>query len=206
MGRGSKTKDRIVTEALSAFNTLRYANVTTAMLADRLGMAEGNLWYHFRTKRDLLDAIQARFVTASGAHLAAVADIADPVDAYIAYLRVWRDLFAQYAFMFRDRADYGAHSPDMAAALPALYDAIEAAVTGIYTRLTAQGLLDMAPDDAADFILNGILITRYYMEFQDERQNAQAPDPAKAITQHLTLLKGRLDPGALQKIRSALSD
>ena len=42
-----RTRDRIIDTARQLFNRLHYANVTTAMLADAVGIAEGNLWYHF---------------------------------------------------------------------------------------------------------------------------------------------------------------
>ena len=57
-----KTRERIIALAQTRFNELGYGNVTTAALAAELGISEGNLWYHFKTKRDLLEVISAEFV------------------------------------------------------------------------------------------------------------------------------------------------
>ena len=64
-----KTRDRIIATALRLFNEVGYGAVTTAALAEHLGMAEGNLWYHFKTKRALLDAIGLRYAVAIEARL-----------------------------------------------------------------------------------------------------------------------------------------
>ena len=56
-----RTRERIVEQALLLFNEQGYGAVTTAALAAHCGIAEGNLWYHFKTKRALLDAIGERY-------------------------------------------------------------------------------------------------------------------------------------------------
>jgi AcrR family transcriptional regulator len=60
-----KTRDRISRAALALFNERGEAHVSLAQIAGRLGISEGNLWYHFRTKRDLVAELfaelEARF-------------------------------------------------------------------------------------------------------------------------------------------------
>ena len=65
-----KTRDRIVEAARDLFNLQGYGAITTATLAAHLGIAEGNLWYHFKTRRALLDAIAEQFSKAIEARLA----------------------------------------------------------------------------------------------------------------------------------------
>ncbi|MEM7458074.1 MAG: helix-turn-helix domain-containing protein, partial [Pseudomonadota bacterium] len=57
-----KTRDRILKTARDLFNAERFGNVTTADLARECGIAEGNLWYHFKSKRALLDALSEQFL------------------------------------------------------------------------------------------------------------------------------------------------
>ena len=57
-----KTKDRILETARELFNARRFGNVTTAELAAECGIAEGNLWYHYKNKRALLEAIAGQFL------------------------------------------------------------------------------------------------------------------------------------------------
>ena len=76
-----KTRDRIVDAARELFNEQGYGAVTTATLAAHLGIAEGNLWYHFKTKRALLDAIGEHFSKAIEARLS-LQPGTEPVAAY----------------------------------------------------------------------------------------------------------------------------
>jgi len=82
-----KTRDRILKAALTLFNERGEAHVSLAQIAGRLGISEGNLWYHFRTKRDLVAALfteleeridhdLSRDPTSFGTRLAAFADCA----------------------------------------------------------------------------------------------------------------------------------
>ena len=51
-----KTRDRILISSLVLFNQLGFSRVTTASIAKQTGILEGSLWYHFNTKKDILDA------------------------------------------------------------------------------------------------------------------------------------------------------
>ncbi len=208
MAKRGETKKRIVEGAREAFNALRYGQVTTAALAERLGVSEGNLWYHFKTKRALLSAIQADFAAATRAQLDAPTRPDDPAGAYCDFLKAWRDLFSRYLFVFRDRGEYGAHSPDLIAAFPSLYETLEAQVAALYRGLAAAGKLAVDEAEIPDLVVNTILVTRFFLEFQEERLSlttgeAQAMSQ-EAVLHHLTLLQGRLDPGVETHVREAL--
>ncbi|HUJ73199.1 MAG TPA: TetR/AcrR family transcriptional regulator, partial [bacterium] len=51
------TRDRILAASLELFNAWGEPHVSTALIASQLNISEGNLWYHFRTKRDLVVAL-----------------------------------------------------------------------------------------------------------------------------------------------------
>lgn len=57
MKSGVNTRQRILEESLRRFNRKGYSSTTLAEIAESVGIAEGNLWYHFRTKQDLLKAL-----------------------------------------------------------------------------------------------------------------------------------------------------
>jgi len=206
MAKRGQTKKRIVDAARDAFNTLRYGNVTTALLAERLGMSEGNLWYHYKTKRDLLDAIQSDFAEDVRETVSALSHWDDPVEAYADFLMAWRDLFAKYFFVFRDRGEYGGHSPDLIELFPMLYQAVEASVTAIFDELIKTGKLSVKAEEVPDLAFNAILVTRYYFEFQEERLSnaAEQSNLTDAMLRHMTLFHGRLDPEVAASVTSAL--
>ena len=52
----NKTRDLILESSLVLFNDLGFKNVTTSSIANKTGILEGTLWYHFNTKKDILSA------------------------------------------------------------------------------------------------------------------------------------------------------
>ena len=106
MTKRQTTRDRIVEQARHLFNEQGYEAVTTAALAAHLGMAEGNLWYHFKTKRALLDAIGARYAEVIEQRLRMVPG-ADAVASYAALLGTMMAEFRAFRFLYRDQRSYG---------------------------------------------------------------------------------------------------
>ena len=51
-----KTRDQILATSLILFNQRGFGAVTTASIAEQAGVLEGTLWYHFRSKKDILAA------------------------------------------------------------------------------------------------------------------------------------------------------
>ena len=205
MAKRGETKRRIVKGAREAFNTLRYGQVTTALLAERLGISEGNLWYHFATKRDMLTAIQAEFLSDTRAVLAEVDPNKDSVQAYCDFLVAWRDLFARYLFVFRDRADYGAHSPDLIEDFPLLYLALEDQVSRLFVALVEDGHLHVDANDIPDLVFNTVLVTRFHFEFLEERGGAAGEGSHDAVLRHQTLLKGRMSKALIDRSKQTVT-
>lgn len=55
-----KTRDRILEAALNLFNVEGVAKVSTNRIADELGMSPGNLYYHFKSKEQIVEWLLRR--------------------------------------------------------------------------------------------------------------------------------------------------
>src|SRR6266700_1658029 len=71
--RGAKTRVRILSACRQLFNERGLSNVTTADIANAVGINEGNLYYHFQRKEQLIENLfnefEANLRQVAAAHL-----------------------------------------------------------------------------------------------------------------------------------------
>ena len=99
------TRERILDASRRLFNERGYATTTQAEIAAAVGISQGNLTYHFATKRDLVarlrEAARER-IRARRASLRAGPIADDYVEHLVFAMRLTRD----YRFLIRDRAQF----------------------------------------------------------------------------------------------------
>ena len=50
------TRDKLLKNSLQLFNRKGFTSVTTALLASSAKVREGTLWYHFKSKKSLVES------------------------------------------------------------------------------------------------------------------------------------------------------
>ncbi len=203
-----KTRDRIVHEARLLFNAQGYGNVTTATLAAHLGISEGNLWYHFKTKRAILQAIAGQYAGMIEARLGlAPAASGDVMTEYTRLLQAVIDEFRTFRFLYRDQKDYGDHVEPIAAHAP---EWIERTYVQLHTYLGAMvtaGLLNWPCERLHDLAVNATIILRYGLDHYRElgvptEEGSGAVQ--KTLLRHLTLFEHALRPEAAEQLRQSI--
>lgn len=204
--KATGTKARIVDEARRLFNEQGYGQVTTAALAAHLGMAEGNLWYHFKTRAALLDALGEQFAVEIEARLA-LRTGPDPVASYGALLRALMAEFRNFRFLYRDQRGYGESAALVRANAPQwlerTFDQIEAHLAA----LVDAGLLDWPRERLRDLAINATIILRYGLEHfleLGEPGGEGSGTVRRTLKRHLTLFEHRLAPAAAAQIHAAI--
>ncbi|WP_338467484.1 TetR/AcrR family transcriptional regulator [Novosphingobium sp. ZN18A2] len=202
-----RTKDRIVAGARALFNEQGFGQVTTAALAAHCGIAEGNLWYHFKTKRKLLEAIAGQFANEVDSRLAMKPRHDDPVGGYAAMLSRLMQELRDYRFLYRDQAAYGEHVKPIAGRvrdwLESTYDQLEAN----YMAMVAAGLLDWPREHLRDLAINATIILRHGLEHYREMGEPTAEGTGavrRTLLRHLTLFEYRLVPEAAERLHTAI--
>jgi AcrR family transcriptional regulator len=182
--------------------------VTTAALAAELGISEGNIWYYFRTKRDLLEAISEEFVRYSNERLALrPSGETDVIEGYIELMMAHERELLLYRFLSRDQADYGGHSQIVLDNITGLYDNSRAQFKAFFTEMVRVGLLDLPEDRIDHLTVNAVILIRFGLEYFRETQQAfDSGAVEQTLLQHLTLFEHQLDPAAAKRLRDSAAN
>ncbi len=168
-GAAVKTRDRILKAALGLFNERGEAHVSLAQIAAKLGISEGNLWYHFRTKHDLVAALFTDLEERIERNLSrepasAGADLADFGD----YARQsFRDIW-EYRFLYRHRFDPEAESA-LAQCIAEHTERAHRHTERILAEMVARQLLAASPQEISELAANAWIISRYWLDYLQER-------------------------------------
>ena len=204
-----KTRDRILVTARDLFNARRFGNVTTADLARAVGITEGNLWYHFKNKRALLEALSEAFLDDVERRLSMLPTGGSAIlEEYADMLGVLSDEIRRYRFLYRDQADYGEHADALLSRLPGIYRDTLAQFRTFLLGMIKAGHLHLSTDRLDALVVNITLVLRYHLEFLRESGGVDAVGSgaiARALGQHLTLFEEHLTPKSRHALRQALN-
>ena len=100
-----RTRERILETSLALFNEFGEPNVTTTVVADDLNISPGNLYYHFHSKDEIVNALFAEFEREIEETLAAPARRAPNVEDMWLFLHLLFEAIWKYRFLYRDLDD-----------------------------------------------------------------------------------------------------
>jgi AcrR family transcriptional regulator len=173
-----KTRDRVLESSLELFNARGVSNVTTAEIARTVGINEGNLYYYFQKKEQLVtvlfDAFEAEIrVTAAG-------DLKNPTDPaeYLAYLRGWFATAWRYRFVQRDSAALFDMAPALRQRAAAMIADAEAASRRVLEQVIDAGLLTVEPDMLEPLLANVWIVSSHWIDHLALRQHGRELGPA----------------------------
>ena len=194
--------------ARKLFNEMGYGAVTNEMLAEAAGIAPGNLWYHFRTQRDLLSALSQDFVVEANARLEIrPSKDGDVIGEYAAFLHDLGKELRRHRFLYRDQAEFGEFTEEMRDAVPGLYRRTFEQFDAFYRAMITRGLFVWEEARLHDLIVAVVMIIRFNLEYRRE-VGMPATGGSGAVRAgfalHLSIIEHRMQPAAAKALRSAL--
>lgn len=99
---GRRTRQRILAVTLGLFNDFGEPNVTTQLISDELNISPGNLYYHFRSKDQILESLFADFSRRIEDTLAAPEQRLPDVEDVWLFLHLLFEAVWDYRFLYRD--------------------------------------------------------------------------------------------------------
>jgi AcrR family transcriptional regulator len=98
----SQTKQHILDTALALFNAQGTGPVSTNHIAEVAGISPGNLYYHYRSKQDIIRALFEQLYAQTDTRLVLPADRLPTVADLLALVRTNFDIMADYRFIYRE--------------------------------------------------------------------------------------------------------
>jgi AcrR family transcriptional regulator len=163
-----KTRDRILRAALALFNESGEAGVSLAQIAAELDISEGNLWYHFRTKRDLIAALLDELEEKIERNLSRPPAETGNIAAYNDYTRQCFRSMWEYRFLYRRRFDL-VKERELAERRLAVTASCHHHTERILAEMARSALIDATPTEISELATTACIIARYWLDYLQER-------------------------------------
>ena len=193
----SSTRDRILLTSLALFNAHGLPSVSTHRIAAEMGISTGNLHYHFKAKRLIVEWLFRRFED----RLSALGDVAGSVraidDLWVA-LHLGFEAVNEYRFVYRDMAHLESEYPDTASKSRALMARNLLNARALCEALAAQGVIKATPEEAEMLALQLVFTTTCWLSFERlvAQDGKRQTDTGLAAYYTLTLLAPYVDPAS----------
>ena len=173
-----KTRDKVLEASLELFNARGVRSVTTAEIARTVGINEGNLYYYFQKKEQLVTALFEAFE--AEIRTTAAGDLKRPDDPaeYIGYLRGWFATAWRYRFFQRDLAALFEMAPSLRVRAAAMIADAEADSRRVLEQVAGSGLLTIEPQMLEPLLANAWIVSSHWIDYLDLRHRAGDLGPA----------------------------
>jgi AcrR family transcriptional regulator len=167
--RGAKTRVRILSACRQLFNERGLSNVTTADIANAVGINEGNLYYHFQRKEQLIENLfgefEANLRQVAAAHLTYGGDS----NRYADYLVGWFNLMWEWRLFYRDGVAVYQLAPALRARVKTLSDYGQDQIRRAMKGMIRAGLIRASADEIEGLIVNSWIVATYWIDYLRSR-------------------------------------
>ena len=161
------TRELILATSLELFNAYGEPNVTTNHIADEADISPGNLYYHFRSKDDIVVELFKRFLSRFQPLIDIPDDILLQAEDLWFQLHLSFEIKGEYRFLFRNLADLTARIPDLDRAMRGLLARERQAADNSLTGLEKAGAMSIEPVDKELLIENMLVALTYWIPYSD---------------------------------------
>jgi AcrR family transcriptional regulator len=167
--RTQRTRARILAEALRQFNERGEAHVTTGMIAEALGISPGNLYYHFRSKDDIVEHLFARYEANVGDALLLPDGRAPNLEDIWLQLHLVFESLWNYRFLYRDLVDILARNRKLKLRFARIMNRAASSATDLLRGLVRAGVMRASADEIHALAENILLVATFWMSFDAVR-------------------------------------
>ena len=161
------TRELILSTSLDLFNEYGEPNVTTNHIADEADISPGNLYYHFRSKDDIVIELFKRFLTRFQPLTEVPEDLALEAEDLWFQLHLSFELKGQFRFLYRNLSDLTSRIPDLDRAMRGLLMRERNAAINLLGGLQRNGALEISEQEQDMLVDNFLLSVTYWIPYAD---------------------------------------
>jgi len=196
------TRQRILHTALALFNEQGEPHVPTNRIADELDISPGNLHYHFRTKADLIQVLFEAFEQRMLELLAAPEARDVHIEDIWLFLHLVFETIGEYRFIYRDLIDLCGRFRKLQRHFQAIIKLSMQTARHLSEGLADQGQLDANPEELDALVRNIVLVSTFWLAFDQVAERDATPQPDRAVWQVMSLIS----PYLVGEARKELSE
>ena len=164
------TRARVLQACRHLFNERGPANVTTAQIAAAVGINEGNLYYYFKRKEQIVVTLFDEFEAAM--EQAATKGLEAPADPgrYSFYLTGWFQLMWEYRFFYRDSGALFRLAPSLRERMRRITEHGQQNVRRVLADMVLDGMMHANAKEIDRLVINSWIVATYWIEYLRTRE------------------------------------
>ena len=182
-----RTRERILETALKLFNDFGEPNVTTTVIADEMEISPGNLYYHFHSKDEIVNALFADYekeieplLTAPGSRPQGTEDIW--LFLHLLFETIWN-----FRFFYRDTNDLLTRNRLVETHFQRILEHKENTAVTVCEGLAASGTLTATAGEIRALATNMSVVATFWLSFEHARRPRGEPDIGRGVYQVMSL-------------------
>ena len=182
-----RTRERILETALKLFNDFGEPNVTTTVIADEMEISPGNLYYHFHSKDEIVNALFADYekeieplLTAPGSRPQGTEDIW--LFLHLLFETIWK-----FRFFYRDINDQLTRNRLVETHFQRILEHKENTAVTVCEGLAASGTLTATAGEIRALATNMSVVATFWLSFEHARRPRGEPDIGRGVYQVMSL-------------------
>jgi AcrR family transcriptional regulator len=177
--RPRRTRERILETSLLLFNRSGAPHISTADIADEMGISPGNLYYHFRNKDEIIAELVGAFEQRlDGLFAAPEGRVADVEDLWL-LLHLLFEAMWDYRFLYRDIDEILSRDRKLASRFALIMRRGTQTVVALCRSMAATGAMRASQREIEAIADNVALVATYWISYQ---KLAAGEDGTEAIS------------------------
>jgi AcrR family transcriptional regulator len=190
------------------FNEKGPDRVTTAQIARTVGINEGNLYYHFKTKQALLTALFERLEADATQFMTQASVSAAEAGIYSQFLRRWFSIVWAHRYMFRDLPGIIAIAPSLIEPIRALSLGMRLVVQDNLRQMRLAQLIDIPDEEVPQLLANVWIVSTYWAVYLNLQEGIDELTPENlewGLNQVASLFRPYLSEEAKSELQAMLN-